>query len=145
VAEDCTHNLKDEVCALCDGVGPCNLTTHGWVCRDCLQRELDAADPNVPGSDPKKFPCRIVAIPCPHRRSWCLTSGKDFITVNGVLYCFDHRKDAQTVLGRLKGVDVAGIEPREMDALSAALYVMKNTNLMLRPVKDVPQASGERA
>lgn len=138
--EECKHNLQKGICALCGTFKSCNMTSEGWICTDCLSKEMHAADPNVAGSDPKKFPCRIIPMPCHHRVSWVLMDGREFITINGVLYCFDREEDAQKTLRQISTNDnMNSVKPRQIRTAVAALYVMQTKGIMLFPIKEVPE------
>jgi len=130
------------LCGFCGIAQHCVETNRGWICAACYKREVDAADPNMPGSSPAKFPCRIIPVAHPKRSVFVLASDETFITLNGVLYTFDRREDAEAILRRVAevGCDVAGLRVASLFASDVCDYVKDNEDLMMKPIEVLGEA-----
>jgi hypothetical protein len=122
-------------CVKC-GTEKDGLTTNvGTMCRACFHRTLNG---EIPHAGP------VYTMPEPGQRGFVVREKPgSFITVDGTLYLFYRREDAESLVEGLKmGYALFGAFTEEVDAQEPWAYVMAHPELRLIGVKEKVQSSG---
>lgn len=135
------QKYKDATCLACGNLKPCMVSNIGMICSDCFKKQMQGSHDSLSA--------RMLGVPPPSDATgfFMIETHEDgkwsFITMDGVLYAFNRKEDAEWMLKKLAketGLGVIGVEVAEKPAMVAFLYAM-TAKLKMTAVMEVKDES----
>ena len=122
------------LCIKCATTQMCFDSNLGSICRECWTKM--AFDPRQ-ATEEWHGRERIIVPPKPGQKVYVLVEGAGtYITVHGVLYGFERKKDVETFIGRLRESDpLEGVRIEYEDAEAPLSYSLRHPPLRMISIK----------
>jgi hypothetical protein len=119
------------LCGFCGLTKECSVADQGFVCGECWKAMAD---------NPIRAKNRVVIPPDPGVMVHVLMDGNDYLTIDGTLYGFARREDAEHTLETIKEeMDLPDVTIQEIEAIHPFNYALRVGTIRMLAVKQLVQ------